>query len=221
MTGRLLAVCLLHTERDSGVRRVPRTAIDKRPVDGSVPVTFGGVGADYVCDVAHHGGPFKAVYAYEEAEALRWAEELGRTLPAGWFGENLRVAGIRATDAVIGERWRISDVELEVTSPRTPCATFANWAGEPRWVKRFTERADTGTYLRVLREGTVRAGDSIERISVPDHGVTVRDVFTGHDADLLSTLASSGLDLAPSTTEKIAYHLRRVGADTPGAEVSR
>ena len=64
--GEVLAVCVLHTERDSGTRRVTRTAIDKRPVDGPVRVTTTGLVGDRVCDTAYHGGTFKAVYVYQE-----------------------------------------------------------------------------------------------------------------------------------------------------------
>ncbi|MFV9452982.1 MOSC domain-containing protein [Rhodococcus sp. NM-2] len=200
--GEVLAVCVLHTERDSGTRRVTRTAIDKRPVDGPVRVTTTGLVGDRVCDTEYHGGPFKAVYAYQEDEAQRWASELGRELPPGWFGENLRLDGIAATDAVIGERWRIGTTELEVTSPRTPCGTFGVWAAEPRWVKRFSERGDTGAYLRVVTEGSVGAGDTVQRIHVPGHGVTVRDLFTGRDPERFVALLEQQENLSPTVADK-------------------
>lgn len=200
--GEVLAVCVLHTERDSGTRRVTRTAIDKRPVDGPVRVTTAGLAGDHVCDTEYHGGPFKAVYAYQEDEAQRWASELGRELPPGWFGENLRLDGIAATDAVIGERWRIGTTELEVTSPRTPCGTFGVWAAEPRWVKRFSERADTGAYLRVVTGGSVTAGDTVQRIHVPGHGVTVRDLFTGRDPERFVALLEQQENLSPTVADK-------------------
>ncbi|SDC72736.1 MOSC domain-containing protein [Rhodococcus tukisamuensis] len=204
--GRVEAVCVLFAERDSGTRRVPRTAIDKRPVAGPVGVHAAGLDGDRVCDTEHHGGAFKAVYAYQEDEARRWAAELGRDLPAGWFGENLRVSGLPTSDAVIGERWRLGDrddaPELEVTGPRTPCGTFGVWAAEPGWVKRFAERADTGAYLRVVRGGRVVAGDAIERVHVPAHGVTVRDLFTGRDPERLALLLAQQPDLSPSVEDK-------------------
>ena len=164
--------------------------------------TTAGLVGDHVCDTEYHGGPFKAVYAYQEDEAQRWASELGRALPPGWFGENLRLDGIAATDAVIGERWRIGTTELEVTSPRTPCGTFGVWAAEPRWVKRFSERADTGAYLRVVTEGSVTAGDTVQRIHVPGHGVTVRDLFTGRDPERFVALLEQQENLSPTVADK-------------------
>ncbi|TQF74261.1 MOSC domain-containing protein [Rhodococcus spelaei] len=204
--GRVDAVCVVHAERDSGTRRVRRTAIDKRPADGPVRVGPLGLAGDHVCDTEHHGGPFKAVYAYQQDEAERWAADLGRELPAGWFGENLRISGIAATDAVIGERWLLGDgetaTELEVTGPRTPCGTFGVWSGEPGWVKRFAERGDTGAYLRVVRPGQVAAGDPIRRVHVPDHGVTVRALFTGRDPEALVALLAQQPDLSPTVADK-------------------
>ncbi|EOM74396.1 MOSC domain-containing protein [Rhodococcus rhodnii] len=209
--GRVVAVCVVHTERDSGSRRAPRTAIDKRPVDGDVQVGLLGLAGDHVCDTEFHGGEHKAVYAYHDDEAQRWAGELGRDVAPGWFGENLRIAGpVTATDAVVGERWRIGEqLVLEVTGPRVPCGTFGTWTGERRWVKRFTERADTGAYLRVVTAGPVRAGDAVRRIHVPDHGVTVREVFTGEQPDRLEALLAAVPDLSPSATERIDHHLSR------------
>ena len=101
MTGRVEAVCVVFAERDAPSRRSPRTAIDKRPVSGPVRVGTGGVTGDHVCDTKFHGGRDKAVYAYAAEESDRWGTELGRVLAPGWFGENLRVAGVPTTDAVL------------------------------------------------------------------------------------------------------------------------
>ncbi|RVW07474.1 MOSC domain-containing protein [Prescottella agglutinans] len=210
MTGRVEAVCVVFAERDAPSRRSPRTAIDKRPVDGPVRVEAGGVTGDHVCDTKFHGGRDKAVYAYAAEEADRWGDDLGRVLAPGWFGENLRVAGVPTTDAVIGTRWRIGTTELEVTEPRVPCGTFAHWAGEPQWVKRFTERADVGAYLRVLVPGRLRAGDPVEVLSVPAHGVTIRDVFTGADPDRLRVLLAEQPDLADGAQARVRKFLSRL-----------
>ncbi|AWK71189.1 molybdenum cofactor sulfurase [Rhodococcus oxybenzonivorans] len=218
--GEVLAICVLHTERDSGIRRVERTAIDKRPVDGPIRVTATGLAGDYVCDTKYHGGPFKAVYAYQEDEARRWEADLGRELPPGWFGENLRVRGVPTSDAVIGERLRIGTTELEVDSPRTPCRTFAVWAGEEHWVKRFTQRGDTGAYLRVVTEGSISAGDTVHRHHVPAHGVTVRDLFTGRDAERCAALLAQQEDLSPAAAQMARRIVERAGIAEPEDRVT-
>jgi MOSC domain-containing protein YiiM len=112
------------------------------------------------------------------------------------------------TDAVLGERWRIGQtVVVETTMPRTPCATFQSWMGQPHWVKRFSQRGDVGSYLRVLTPGTVQAGDPITLITQPRHGVTIREVFTAAEQDprRLRRLLDEAEDLAP----KAAVHVRK------------
>lgn len=183
MTGTLIAVCAVH-ELLEGHSRAGRTAIDKRPLTGAVQIDASGVVGDIQYDVAHHGGVDQALYAYSQDEAQRWADELATALTPGMFGENLVVSGLPVTDAVVGERWLVgSTVLLETTLPRVPCQTFQSWLRQPQWVRRFTERGDTGSYLRVLTPGSVRAGDPVEVVSRPAHGVTVRELFFAANQD--------------------------------------
>lgn len=158
------------------------TGIDKQPVEGPVnvhltpPKGAGDVGleGDRVFDVRHHGGTDQAVYAFTREDLDEWAADLGRSLPAGCFGENLTTIGIDLNEARIGERWRVGDsVVLQVTAPRIPCGTFQGWLGEKGWAARFNERAKPGAYFRVIEEGTVEAGHPIEVLSRPEHDVTV------------------------------------------------
>jgi MOSC domain-containing protein YiiM len=162
------------------------TGIDKQPVAGAVAVTApgpkgtGSVGlaGDRVYDVRHHGGADQAVYAYSREDLDRWEPELGQPLPNGFFGENLTTAGIDVSGAVIGERWRVGpDVILEASCPRIPCATFQGWLGRKGWIRRFTEAAVPGAFLRVIEPGDIRAGDPVEIVSRPDHDVTIALVF--------------------------------------------
>ncbi|WOH17668.1 MOSC domain-containing protein [Paenarthrobacter sp. GOM3] len=193
-TASLLAVCRVHQLLpDPG--NVGVTAIDKRPVEGPVKVHKLGLHGDVQADRANHGGEDQALYAYSQEDADYWSGELGRDLAPGFFGENLRVTGTETTGAVIGERWRIGlDVELEVTSPRVPCATFQRAVGEPQWVKRFTQAGRVGTYLRVIRAGTISAGDHIHRTFVPKHGVTVGQWFSEPTAELVQALLDAEAD---------------------------
>ena len=214
-SGSVLAVCRVHQLlRDGG--SVGVTAIDKRPVNGPVKVHKLGLRGDIQANRTHHGGEDQAVYAYSQADADYWADALGRELPAGFFGENLRISGIEATHAVIGERWTVgAGVELEVTSPRTPCATFQRRMKEPQWVKRFTDEGRVGTYLRVLRTGSIQAGDTIERTFVPRHGVTIGKWFSEPDADLIAVLREAEADgeirLQDEYHTKFEVLLRRLG----------
>ncbi|MGX1809890.1 MOSC domain-containing protein [Nocardia sp. NPDC055321] len=207
-TGQVLAVCVVFEELEVP-GRVGRTAIDKRPVPHRVPVRTLGLEGDHVCDVDHHGGAHQAVYAYAEEDARRWSRELDRELPAGWFGENLRVSGLPVSDAVLGARWAIGDTVLEVSAPRVPCATFQRWSGEQQWVKRFTAQANTGAYFRVITAGTIGAGDAVRVLSEPAHGVTVRDLFTGADMSRLNLLLESEPTVSDDVRMQIERHRRR------------
>jgi MOSC domain-containing protein YiiM len=177
---RLVAVCAVHQLRpDAGSLGV--TAIDKRALEGPARIGPYGVRSDVQASRKHHGGLDKAVYAYSAEDAEYWQAELDRDLHPGWFGENLRLEGLDVNAARIGEVWRIGDtVELEVTMPRTPCATFARWVGgrDARgWVKRFSDAGRIGAYLRVRRSGDVRAGDAIEVVRSPEGAPTVLEVY--------------------------------------------
>jgi MOSC domain-containing protein YiiM len=175
------------------------TGIDKQPVNGPVAVSAPGpkgtgeVGllGDRVYDVKHHGGVDQAVYAYAREDLDDWEAELGRPLQNGVFGENLTTSGLDVSGALIGERWRIgSDVVLEVSCARIPCATFQGWLERDGWIKRFTQAARPGAYLRVIEPGDIRAADPVEIVHRPGHDVTVALVFRAMtlEPDLLPRL---------------------------------
>ncbi|MDI2022964.1 MOSC domain-containing protein [Paenarthrobacter nicotinovorans] len=194
-TASVLAVCRVHQLLPDPLGSVGVTAIDKRPIEGPVKVHKLGIHGDVQASRLHHGGEDQAIYAYSQEDADYWSGELQRDLPAGIFGENLRVSGIETTGAVIGERWKVGlDVELEVTSPRTPCATFQRVLGEPTWVKRFSEAGRVGTYLRVVKTGSISAGDHIHRTFIPKHGITVGQWFTDPTPELVQTLLDAEAD---------------------------
>jgi MOSC domain-containing protein YiiM len=149
------------------------SAIGKAPVDGRVRVEGVNLAGDDQADRSVHGGPDKAVYAYAVEDSRWWAGELGRDVPPGALGDNLTVEGVDVSGAVIGERWRIGTVELEVCQPRFPCFKLGLRFGDPKMLKRFTKAERPGAYLRIRREGELGAGDAIEVAERPDHGVTV------------------------------------------------
>ncbi|MBO9039682.1 MOSC domain-containing protein [Curtobacterium flaccumfaciens] len=192
---------------DSGIIGV--TAIDKRPVTGSVRVRPLGLRADVQANRKYHGGVDQAVYAYADEDAAYFADLLDREVPPGLFGENLRTSGIDVTGAITGERWRIGDtLVLEVTVPRTPCGTFARRMGIDGWVKRFADEGRPGAYLRVVKSGSVAAGDPVEVTRRPEHGVTIGEIFGDLAPDRARAVLESGERLAP----KVVQDLSKVAA---------
>jgi MOSC domain-containing protein YiiM len=174
VTGRVEAVCVSGGDLlPLPDRRPNRSGIDKRPVSGRVAVRPLGLDGDVQVNKKHHGGEGQAVYAYAQEDADFWIDELGRELPPGRFGENLRTSGLDLVGALLGERWRIGTALFEVTAWRIPCANFARFWDIPDLVKRFAAHGATGAYLRVLETGEIGAGDAVEVVFRPDHGITV------------------------------------------------
>jgi MOSC domain-containing protein YiiM len=154
-----------------------RTGIDKQPAASKVKFENDGVAGDVVVDRKHHGGYDKAVYAYAKEDAAWWESEIGRELSNGAFGENLTTEGIDVNAALIGERWQIGSVILEVSEPRIPCRVFAGFWDRPTLIKDFTDARRSGAYLRIIQEGEIAAGDEITVIHRPEHEVTIKDIF--------------------------------------------
>jgi MOSC domain-containing protein YiiM len=179
-----------------GPKETGLTAIDKRPQSGRVRVGELGLAGDTVCDTENHGGPDLALYAYAEEDANWWSVQLGRDIPTGLFGENLRTEGVDVNGALLGEVWRIGDeVEVMVRAPRIPCITFQHRMQEPHWVRRFHRAGRPGAYLKVLRTGTIGAGDAVQVLSRPDHEVTIAHMFGDQDAAKMRRMLDSGVDL--------------------------
>ena len=177
------------TRIDPTAKRDPEwtSAIWKSPVEGPVAIGPLGLAGDAVANPQAHGGIDKAVLAYSVDWAGAWqSERPGMETTPGAFGENLAVQGADETTVCRGDRWIICHqadshqagshqadsgdgdaVELEVSHPRQPCWKLARRHQMPDLPKRTIATARTGWYLRVLGEGTVAAGASIELAARP------------------------------------------------------
>ena len=218
----LLSVNVGRLQPNANGRSHRFTGIDKRPTADAVEVRapggkMNGLGSglvgDAIGDHSHHGGDEQAVYAHAREELDDWERRLGRELRNGMFGENLTTRGLVVSDAVIGERWRIGDVVLQVTGPRIPCGTFRDHMAETGWLKTFAVTARSGAYLTVVAPGTVRAGDEVMVVHRPNHDVTSRLAFRAltRERELLPELLAAGDDLPDELREMAeagdTYHL--------------
>jgi MOSC domain-containing protein YiiM len=150
-----------------------RTAIFKDPMLLPVHARRLGLDGDAQADLRVHGGPDKAVYAYDAGGYAHFRELLGRDLPWGQFGENLTVEGMAESEVRLDDVYRIRGALLQVTSPRSPCYKLAMRMEMPRFPKLFLESGRTGFYLRVLEEGELASGDSVELVSRDANAPTV------------------------------------------------
>jgi MOSC domain-containing protein YiiM len=118
-------------------------------------------------------------------------------------GENLTVAGIDCSHAVIGERWQVGDAVLRVTGPRTPCRVFAGFLDVPDLIKRFFAAGRPGAYLAVEQPAAISVGDPVTVLHRPVHGVTTADLLaaTAGRRELLPRIAQARADLGPRGRE--------------------
>lgn len=156
--------------------RAVKTGIFKTPVTGRVAVEGVNLEGDVQADLSVHGGQDKAVYAYALEDYAWWADKLARPLEAGSFGENLSTAGLDVSGALIGERWRIGTVLLEVSQPRSPCFKLGIAMNDGRFPIAFKRADRPGAYLRIIEPGVLSSGDPIEVTDRPATGLSVAEV---------------------------------------------
>lgn len=163
--------------------RPAKSAIWKFPASGRIAVRGVNLDGDDQADRAAHGGFDKAVYAYAVEDTRWWEREIGRSLTYGQFGENLTTERIDVNNALVGERWEIGTAILEVSEPRIPCWRLGVRMNDKMFPRRFIEALRPGTYLRIIVEGELGAGDKIRVVERPDHNLTIRDVFRIYTRD--------------------------------------
>ena len=138
--------------------------VPKLPVT-EAHATRNGLEGDRQRDRRFHGGPDRALslYSAERIEALRLE---GHPIEPGSVGENVTVAGLDWDAIRPGTRLRLGEVEIEVTGFASPCKTIRD-AFLDEDSTRIAQKRYPGwsrVYSRVLREGTLRVGDSVEPI---------------------------------------------------------
>ena len=153
------------------------TGIYKLPTPGPVQITSLGIREDFIGSPKDHGGPDQAVYLYGAPDYDRWSKELGKELGPGTFGDNLTLSDLESAHFNIGDRFEMGSVLLEVTAPRIPCSTLAARMGDPFFVKKYRQAERPGLYCRVIREGTVEAGDAVSLERFTGEAVGVIEVF--------------------------------------------
>lgn len=151
------------------------TSIFKQPVDGPVMLRSLDFDGDAQGDLEVHGGPDRAAYAYPFEHYAYWARELGQPeWSPGQFGENLTISGFAEDEVRIGDEFAIGDAIVMVSQPRTPCFKLAHKMGLPEFPKQFLASGRIGFYLRVIHEGKVKAGDTVERVKSDSEAFSVR-----------------------------------------------
>jgi ferredoxin-NADP reductase/MOSC domain-containing protein YiiM/ferredoxin len=157
--------------------RTVYTGIWKSPVDGPQTVRRLNIDGDGQGDRQGHGGVNRAVYVYQIESHRYWEKVLDRRdFTYGQFGENFTVEGLADDEVCIGDRYRIGSALFEVSQPRVTCYRLGLRMNEPQMPSLLVAHHRPGFYFRVIEEGTVQAGDTIERAERDPEAMTVAEI---------------------------------------------
>jgi MOSC domain-containing protein YiiM len=151
------------------------SGIYKVPQSESIMVDAEGLFGDTIIDRENHGGVDQAVYVYCQSDYDWWHAQEGLVSKPGDFGENLTISGMSTADAHIGARLISETLTLEITSPRTPCDTFAARMNDSTFPKRFWASQRSGFYCRVISPGVISAGQHLQFESFKGERITMKE----------------------------------------------
>jgi MOSC domain-containing protein YiiM len=151
------------------------SAIHKKSIsnlENPLPVEIHSLGikGDEQADLSVHGGIEKAIYVYPAEHYDFWNELLSRetkkptVLKHGAIGENFTIEGLLETDVFVGDKLLVGDLEFVVVKLREPCFKFNAALGYKGAAKAMVQSGFCGWYLRVLKTGTLAAGEQISVI---------------------------------------------------------
>lgn len=144
---------------------ISRGGMPKRPIP-TARVTAKGVEGDWQKTRKYHGGRDRAICLYSE-ELYNWLREQGIDLQPGAVGENFTTRGLDLQSLAKGDRLKVGECVIEITSSRVPCRQLLQWHADlPRRIL-----GHSGWMAKVIVEGEVRQGDACIRcISRYTHG---------------------------------------------------
>ena len=186
----------------------------KSPVAGPVEVHALGLAGDSQADLKNHGGVDKAILHYAFDHYKQWREEqpalAGKFDMAGAFGENISTLGITESHVCVGDRFRLGTAVLEVSQGRQPCWKLGHSFGNQDMVREVIRTGRCGWYYRVVQDGVVAAGDTIELLERPYEQWRVERVFgllIGDDRDVEAIEQLSHLAVLAENWRKRARRL--------------
>lgn len=153
------------------------TSIYKKPISGSADVTDVGISGDLQADLKVHGGYDKAVYAYSYKHYKLWSEEMGQEYnDYGLVGENLTVDDFDEKLINIGDEFEVGSCVLQVSQPRIPCYKIGIKMNSRDFPKKFSNSGLLGSYLRVIKTGSIKSGDEMKLIKKEEESLSLYDI---------------------------------------------
>ncbi|HLF18697.1 MAG TPA: NTP transferase domain-containing protein [Candidatus Omnitrophota bacterium] len=170
---------------------ISKGGIPKLPVK-SVRITTSGLEGDGH-NHAKHNSPLQAV-CLQDAEKLAELKEKGYELFSGTGGENLTVQGLQVNKLPLGTILQFSGgVVLEISKIRKPC--YVMDAIHPKL--KDDALGQHGMYARVLKEGFLKSGETINVIKLPQENTVVPSVCWSHTAAIFCGGKSSRMGGKP------------------------
>lgn len=166
MAGRVYQISI--KPETAGERGLP-----KKPVP-SARVTYQGLEGDF--NRYRHekkGGDSDQALLILPLETLQQLNDEGWPVAPGDLGENITTVGIPYDSFAPGKRYRMGDVEIEVSKPCTACTNvyLLPYVGEekgPAFLRTLTHKEGgnlvnrRGWYAKVLEEGSAARDDAVE-----------------------------------------------------------
>lgn len=153
------------------------TSIYKKPTTDIVEVTNQGIKGDRQADLTVHGGYDKAVYGYSFKHYAKWADELNQKFEEyGLVGENLTIDDFDENLVNIGDQFKINSCILQVSQPRIPCYKIGIKMNSRDFPRLFSQSGLLGSYFRVIKEGQMKQGDSIEYHHKQENSMSLREI---------------------------------------------
>ncbi len=155
-----------------------QTGIFKKPVSQPLFLNTNDVSDDTIIDRVHHAGINKACYLFASDNYPYW-KKLYPDLDWDWgmFGENLTIEGLDESTLRVGDIYKIGTAVVQVSQPREPCYKLGIRFGTQDILRQFIDHNRPGTYIRVLEEGEVKTGDSLELIEQSQNTLTTRQFY--------------------------------------------
>ncbi|KAG5982774.1 hypothetical protein E4U55_001380 [Claviceps digitariae] len=216
--------------RVSGMKKMPGlnvpTGIDKKLVDHPIKISKLGLEGDWH-DLTFHGGPDKAILGYCSSHYPNWAtsypDRHDKFVPGG-FGENLVTPHMNERNVCIGDIISVGpEVQLQVSLPRQPCFKLNHRFSLKNFAPVTYQTSRTGWYYRVVREGTVRAGDQIRlvRRTYPQWTIERVQEYLHRDKDnlemnrQLSEVEALGEESRGQFRNRVAKAMKKKARDKP------
>lgn len=154
------------------------TGIYKKPIYTPIYLGKEDVRDDEISDRRVHGGEFKACYLFSANHYPYW-QNLYPNLDwtYGMLGENLTVEDLDEKFLFVGDIYKVGNAVIQITIPREPCFKFAHKFGSEAVLQQFIDHGYSGTYVKILEEGEVNIGDTLELVESEKNSISIFQFF--------------------------------------------